>query len=128
MINTPATPNSELFGVNVYGMIAGFGLLALYTQFAMIVLGKVQEKTRNLSQTIMFSELPDPSRLFRLCKDIILARSDGDLLLEEELTKELLQIYRSPESIMEHTRLIAPAVNNDDDDDDDEDNDDDEKI
>ena len=35
---------------------------------------------------------------------------DGDLLLEEELSYELLEIYRSPESLIENTRLIAPLV------------------
>lgn len=55
----------------------------------------------------MFENLPDCNELFQLCKDIILARLDGDLLLEEELSNELIQIYRSPETIIEKTRIKA---------------------
>ena len=67
----------------------------------------------------MFWNLPDPTRLLRLCQDIILARMDGDLLLEEELSNELLEIYRSPESLIENTRvLVAPDDSSADSDDD----------
>ena len=43
-------------------------------------------------------------KLLKLCDDIALAREDGDLALEEELASELLEIYRSPEFLIEVTK------------------------
>jgi len=59
---------------------------------------------------LMFVILPEPAPILRLCKDIIIARNDGDLLLEEQLANELLQMYRSPEAIMQNT---SAQVNDD---------------
>jgi len=129
LVNTPVSA-----GNSILGTLAAYGLIGLYGGVVLYVANIVRGFTSNWTQRIMFWNLPDPRRLMRLCQDIILARMDGDLLLEEELSNELLQIYRSPESLIENTRLIVSpdedgnderglddAQDDDDDDDDDDD-------
>ena len=116
LLNTPVSDSSTIFG-----KLAAYGLIGIYTTIVLAVANAVRSFTANWSHIVMFWNLPDPTRLLRLCQDIILARMDGDLLLEEELSNELLEIYRSPESLIENTRLIAPPSQGDDDDDDDDD-------
>lgn len=77
----------------------------------LVVANAIRGMTSGLSRDIMFENLPDCDELLQLCKDIILARLDGDLLLEEELSNELIQIYRSPETIIEKTRVKIKATN-----------------
>ena len=105
LLNTPVSDSSTIFG-----RLAAYGLIGIYTTIVLAVANVVRSFTANWSHIVMFWNLPDPTRLLRLCQDIILARMDGDLLLEEELSNELLEIYRSPESLIENTRLIAPLV------------------
>jgi len=132
LINTPVSSDGSILG-----RLAALGLIGLYTGVVLYVANIIRGFTSNWTQRIMFWNLPDPRRLMRLCQDIILARMDGDLLLEEELSNELLQIYRSPESLIENTRLIVSPDENDDgedadagniDDDIDDDDDDDESA
>lgn len=77
----------------------------------LVVANAIRGMTSGLARDIMFENLPDCDDLLQLCKDIILARLDGDLLLEEELSNELIQIYRSPETIIEKTRVKLKATN-----------------
>lgn len=77
----------------------------------LVVANAIRGMTSGVSRDIMFENLPDCDDLLELCKDIILARLDGDLLLEEELSNELIQIYRSPETIIEKTRVKLKATN-----------------
>jgi len=110
LINTPVSD-----GDSILGSLAAYGLIGLYTGIVLYVANLIRGFTSNWTQRVMFWNLPDPRRLIRLCQDIILARMDGDLLLEEELSNELLQIYRSPESLIENTRLIVSPDESDDD-------------
>lgn len=77
----------------------------------LVVANAIRGMTSGVSRDIMFENIPDCDDLLQLCKDIILARLDGDLLLEEELSNELIQIYRSPETIIEKTRVKLKATN-----------------
>jgi hypothetical protein len=100
LLNTPVSSSSS-----IVGSLAALGLIGIYTTIILAVARVVRSMTAGLSHLIMFENLPECNELLRLCKDIILARNDGDLLLEEELSNELIQIYRSPDSIIEKSRL-----------------------
>jgi len=126
-IHTPVSSSSNLLGT-----IAAYGLIGIYATIILAVANVIRGMTSGLAHRIMFVLLPNPFDLLQLCHDIILARMDGDLLLEEELSNELIQIYRSPESIIDHTRIPMPPPEEQDDldgdlppDDDDDDDDDD---
>ncbi len=54
---------------------------------------------------IMFEELPDPTNILDLCQAIFTAREEGDLWLEEELYRELIEVWRDPQSIIEKTKI-----------------------
>lgn len=59
----------------------------------------------DLQYNIVFEYLPEPQDLVTMCEDIFMAREDGDLMLERDLWNEIIQLYRSPESIIAVTKL-----------------------
>ena len=58
----------------------------------------------DLTMRIMVENLPNCDELIQMCKDLFIARQYGDLLVEEELYWELIQIFRSPESLIQKTK------------------------
>ena len=99
-IGSPEVPK-QIIGVS---KITQMGILTIYTAIVLVVYNMLKTKYVGLSQSIMFEYMPDSLALLQLCDDITLARQDGDLALEEELAKELLEIYRSPELIIQKTK------------------------
>jgi len=64
---------------------------------------------------ILFDELPNVERLYRLIEDIYLIRSGNDadsLRIERELYRKLILIYRNPIDLMSITRLSAKDLKN----------------
>eukprot|EP01105_Mastigella_eilhardi_P010937 TRINITY_DN2524_c0_g1_i4.p1 TRINITY_DN2524_c0_g1~~TRINITY_DN2524_c0_g1_i4.p1 ORF type:complete len:2370 (-),score=537.29 TRINITY_DN2524_c0_g1_i4:78-7187(-) len=84
---------------------ASAGIIGLYITVVLTIATFVRSTIAGLSHVIMFENLPECDDLIQLCKDILLARQDGDLALEEELSNELIQIYRNPELLIEKTRV-----------------------
>jgi len=109
-IHTPVSSSSSILGT-----LAAYGLIGIYATIILAVANLIRGITSGLAHRIMFVVLPNPYDLLQLCHDVILARMDGDLLLEEELSNELIQIYRSPESIIDHTRIPIPPPEEQDD-------------
>jgi len=99
-VHTPVSNSS-----NVLGTIAAYGIVGIYVTLIIAIANVVRGMTSEVSHEIMFVLLPNPFELIQTCRDIILARMDGDLLLEEELSNELIQIYRSPEEIKRHSEI-----------------------
>ena len=58
----------------------------------------------DLQYNIVFEDMPEPIDLITMCEDIFMARETGDLHLERDLYNELIQLYRSPESLIAVTR------------------------
>jgi len=102
LINTPVSSSSSIVGT-----LAAYGLIGLYTSIILVVANVVRGIVSGGAHLVMFMQLPDPTKLVNLCKDIILARMDDDLLLEEELCNELIAIYRDPTKLIKHTRLAS---------------------
>jgi len=100
LIHVPVSKSS-----NVIGTLAAYGLIGIYATIILAIARVIRTMMSGQTDDVMFICLPDPQPLVRLSKDIILARMDGDLLLEEQLANEIIQIYRSPESIIENTRI-----------------------
>jgi len=100
LIHVPVSKTS-----NVIGTLAAYGLIGIYATIILAIARVIRNMMSGQTDDVMFICLPDPQPLVRLSKDIILARMDGDLLLEEQLANEIIQIYRSPESIIENTRI-----------------------
>ena len=51
----------------------------------------------------VYENMDDCKKLLKKCDDIILARQDGDLLLEKQLANDLINIYRNPQEILNHS-------------------------
>jgi len=101
---------------NVIGTLAAYGLIGIYATIILAIARFIRTLMSGQTDDVMFICLPDPQPLVRLSKDIILARVDGDLLLEEQLANEIIQIYRSPEALIENTRMqVFDSVGGDND-------------
>ncbi|KAL0224610.1 hypothetical protein RCL1_002522 [Eukaryota sp. TZLM3-RCL] len=82
------------------GAYATTGLLGLYVSLILGVGRFLRMAFEDSKVQIFVSALPDPDRLIKICKDLFLARSNGDLVLEESIYKEIVRIYRDPELLM----------------------------
>lgn len=60
----------------------------------------------DLQTKLVFTEMPEPIDLITMCEDIFIAREDKELVLERELYNELIELYRSPESLIAITRKV----------------------
>jgi len=102
LLHVPVSKSS-----NVIGTLAAYGLIGIYATIILAIARVIRNMMSGQTDDVMFICLPDPQPLVRLSKDIILARVDGDLLLEEQLANEIIQIYRSPEALIENTRITV---------------------
>ncbi|KAM7400229.1 hypothetical protein PAMA_004770 [Pampus argenteus] len=86
------------------GFLAGYGIMGLYASVVLVIGKFVREFFSGISHTIMFEELPNVDRIFKLCTDIFLVRETGELDLEEDMYAKLIFLYRSPETMIKWTR------------------------
>ncbi|KAG1661156.1 hypothetical protein FOA52_002531 [Chlamydomonas sp. UWO 241] len=84
--------------------LSSFGITGLYLTFVYGVGRFLRLSMSNLALTIPFQDMPSTRRLVTLCQDLYIARAQGEFLLEEELYKVLISIYRSPSVLFELTR------------------------
>eukprot|EP00026_Physarum_polycephalum_P000140 Phypoly_transcript_00140.p1 GENE.Phypoly_transcript_00140~~Phypoly_transcript_00140.p1 ORF type:complete len:2155 (+),score=404.49 Phypoly_transcript_00140:732-6467(+) len=92
----PAALASTLVSAGIIGLYVGV-VLSIGRFLRMYVTG--------ITLRIWIENLPHCDELLRMCHDIFLARQYGDLMLEEELYQELIQIFRSPETLIDKTKL-----------------------
>jgi piezo-type mechanosensitive ion channel component 1/2 len=62
----------------------------------------------DMQYNIIFEDLPEPMDLITVCEDIFMAREDHDMRLERDLYNELIQLYRSPETLIAVTKRKVP--------------------
>jgi len=86
-VSSPKVPKSGLLS-----SLSSLGIIGLYTVVVLTLYSLVKSDYVGQAHTIMFKNLPNNLGLLQLCDDIIIARQDGDLRLEEDLVK--LIIYR----------------------------------
>lgn len=70
----------------------------------MIVVARLLRTVLQTSRIIMFNELPNVERHWKLLCDIYLVRENNMLATEEELFAKLLFLYRSPETLIRFTK------------------------
>jgi len=71
-----------------------FRIIGLYVSLVIVIGQFVRTLTSDSTYTIMFEELPDVDRIFRICKDLYLVRESGELQLEEDLFSKLIFLFR----------------------------------
>lgn len=57
----------------------------------------------NLGMRVIYEDMWENEELLELCMDLYMAREDNDLELEENLYRELIDLYRSPERMILRT-------------------------
>jgi len=62
----------------------------------------------DLAYHIIYDDMPECDEIISYCEDIYLARVSDDLKLEEELYRELIELYRSPERMILRTLPKGP--------------------
>ncbi|KAL7718916.1 Piezo non-specific cation channel cap domain-containing protein [Entamoeba marina] len=72
----------------------------------------VRDGFSGVAHTIMFKCLPQTYDLLRIEQDLILARQERDLVMEEDLNWEMIIVYRNPHLLFELTKKppIHPPV------------------
>jgi len=84
------------------------GIVGLYTVFVLGVGRFLRLSITGLSHLPIYEDMPDVDALLRLCEEVLLARQDGVLELEEELFRELIELYRDPQRMKQLTRAHRP--------------------
>lgn len=84
-------------------VFSGKGIIGLYDSFVLVPSQFVRPFFSNLASKIMFEDLPNVDSILQLCLYIYLVRESGELYLEEDLSANLVFLYRSPENLIEWT-------------------------
>jgi hypothetical protein len=87
---------------------ATIGLIGLYVGVVLAVGRFLRLSITDLALRIVLEDMPECDELLSYCEDIFLARQDGDLKLEEDLFRELIELYRSPERLILRTLPKGP--------------------
>ncbi|KXZ45122.1 hypothetical protein GPECTOR_58g571 [Gonium pectorale] len=95
-----------LSGPSRRGLIEGatlsrFGITGLYVTFVFAIGRFLRLSVAALRLRIPTEDLPSTRRLVALCQDIAVARAEGELVLEDQLFQALINVYRSPELLIE---------------------------
>ena len=98
-VESPEVPE-DIVGIS---KISEMGILAIYTGIVFVIYGFFKTDYMGVSHEIMFESMDNCVGLLQLCDDIASARQNGDLILEEKLANELLEIYKSPETLIAYT-------------------------
>jgi len=80
------------------------GIIGLYVGVVLSIGKFIRLSVTSLTMRIISENIPFCDGLIEMCKDIFIARQSNELLLEEELYWELIQIFRSPETLIEKTK------------------------
>ena len=98
-IESPEVPE-DIVGIST---ISSMGSLAIYTGIIFVIYNYFKTDYIGASHSIMFERMENCEGLLQWCEEIHSARKNGDLDTESFLANELLEIYRSPEKIIEKT-------------------------
>ncbi|XP_062503663.1 piezo-type mechanosensitive ion channel component 1-like isoform X2 [Corticium candelabrum] len=98
---------SEPVAPPVFSFFAGSSVIGLYISIVLVIGQFLKGFTKGISHKIIYEDVPEPADIVRLCEDIFLVREFGPegLQLEEMLVGKLFFLYRSPERLIEWTRI-----------------------
>lgn len=103
-------PNSSSAGNGLgVAVLQSYTLIAFYTTFVLLVGRLLRSAFTNSAQKIPVQDLPDPLPIIEMVLLIYEARELGNLKLEEDAYRELVQIYRLPDVLVTITRRPGSA-------------------
>jgi len=94
--------NDEIL-TGIVSTITSTGLLGFYVSIVLAVGRFLRIALTNLSHRPIYEDMAECEELLSFCQDIYMAREDKDLELEENLWRELIELYRSPERMILRT-------------------------
>ncbi|PNH02556.1 Protein PIEZO, partial [Tetrabaena socialis] len=89
--------------------LSRFGVTGLYFTFVFALGRFLRLSVSSLRLRIPTEDLPSTRRLVALCQDIYVARAEGELILEEQLYRALINVYRSPDLLFELSKRHKQA-------------------
>ena len=95
--------NDFVFGSLFGASISNISVIGLYATFVFAIGKFIRLFFANISQRVIYEEMPKPDDLMDLCESIYIARAEGDLYNEQRLYELLIRIYRSPEILIKLT-------------------------
>jgi hypothetical protein len=98
---------TENLVAGILSQILSMGLVTLYSGFVLLIASWVRAWTSKVVLRLNLDCMPNTKVLRQCCSDVLKARYEKDLVLEHELYQELIQIYRSSESLIHHTQVDA---------------------
>nr|XP_014270454.1 piezo-type mechanosensitive ion channel component isoform X3 [Halyomorpha halys] len=98
------TFNDKAFPATL-NLISGKGMIGIYILIFTVIAGVLRRIWFRVSQEIQFIDWPQADYVELICKSIYLAREEKNYDLEEYLYAKLIFIYRSPETMIEVTRI-----------------------
>ncbi|KAG2488469.1 hypothetical protein HYH03_012974 [Edaphochlamys debaryana] len=90
--------------------LSRFGITGLYITFVLAIGRFLRLSVSSLRLRIPTEDLPSTRRLVALCQDVAVARAEGELVLEEQLFRALINVYRSPELLFELSKKHKQAA------------------
>jgi hypothetical protein len=94
--------NAEIL-TGIVSTITSSGILGFYVSIVLAVGRFLRIALTNLSHRPIYEDMAECEELLSFCMDIYMAREDKDLELEENLWRELIELYRSPERMILRT-------------------------
>ena len=82
-----------------------FGLIGLYLYFVYALSRLIRFSIYGIAARIQIDELPNVDYILDLCQDILVVREFGDHFMEETLFWHLISLFRSPQLLIEKTRI-----------------------
>ena len=89
--------------------LSSYGIIGLYVAVVFAAGRFIRIILSDLTLRIIYEDLPNPDPIVRLCSDTVLAREFGDFETEETLYWQLITLYRSPQQLLEKTRIPPTA-------------------
>lgn len=105
-----ATTTTVLLGsprpYGILAAIASAGIVGLYAGVVWAVGSAIRGSVTGIHMSIPYEEMDDVRILLSMVDDIYVARKNGNTLLESEIYNDLLQIYRSTESLIAMSKPV----------------------
>ena len=89
---------------NIVRSLAVAGVIGLYVGVVLSVGRFLRMWVSSLIQRIYLDDMPNVDDLLHMCEDIFIARYYKDLMLEEQLYRELIELFRSPDRLVDKTK------------------------
>jgi len=104
------TISPKIFGTIFSDALYSYSILTIYFTFVFSLGRFLRIYVLGISMRIIYEDMPNVQFVLDLVLDLYSARSDHEHALEEDMYGELIQLYRSPETLYEKTLPERPLI------------------